>query len=323
MLFGLFCTYENGQSNYSAAYSEQTELAILIERLGYDEAWIAEHHFNPQAASPAPLMIIAHLAGLTTRLRLGSAAVLLPFCDPILIAEQVATVDLLSRGRFNLGVAKGGPFPHQFRHFHMEPEAARDRAREALVLLERLLYEDHVSFDGSHFKTMDMTIAPKPAQSPVPTFVATSTVDTIALAAQKGHGIMAGPPFPLTQIRSSLNRYFETAAQAASPLVLMRFLHVADSRQRAIGEAREYLRPFVERMRANTATLQPEWTPWMEIDRIIEDSLIGSQADVLDKMAHINTMLNPRSLVLKPLAPSLDERKDALHFFAEAVVKKA
>jgi len=109
MRTGLFCTYENPHHDYRSAYAEQTKLVQLVETLGFDEAWVAEHHFNPNASSPSCLAVLAFLAAKTTRLRLGSAAVLLPFRNPIQVAEDVATVDILSEGRFDFGIAKGGP----------------------------------------------------------------------------------------------------------------------------------------------------------------------------------------------------------------------
>lgn len=152
MRTGLFCTYENPQQDYRSAYAEQTELVEFVEALGYDEAWVAEHHFNAAASSASPVAILAHLATRTSRIRIGSAAVLLPFRDPILVAEDAATLDILSNGRFDFGVAKGGPFPVQNKHFHVGKEEARARTCEALALVEKLLYEESVSFDGRYYK---------------------------------------------------------------------------------------------------------------------------------------------------------------------------
>jgi alkanesulfonate monooxygenase SsuD/methylene tetrahydromethanopterin reductase-like flavin-dependent oxidoreductase (luciferase family) len=113
MRLGLFCTYENLSRDQRKAFADQTRLIEHIEALGFDEAWIAEHHFNPDALSPAGLTILAYLAAKTRHIRLGSAAVLLPCHAPLKIAEEVATLDLLSDGRFDFGVSKGGPFPLQ------------------------------------------------------------------------------------------------------------------------------------------------------------------------------------------------------------------
>lgn len=319
MRTGLFCTYENPTGDYRTAYAQQTELVELIERLGFDEAWVAEHHFNAGATSPAPLAIIAHLAARTSRIRLGSAAVLLPIHDPILVAEQVATLDILSDGRFDLGIAKGGPFPLQNKHFGINPEEARARTCEALAFIQRLLSEERTTFEGAFFKADGVELVPKPLQRPVPTFFATSTADTVKLAAEAGFGLMAGPPFPLAHVRDSLQRYREVANGADPKLVLIRFLHIAPTRARAIAEAQEMLKPFVERMQAATAKLQPMWTPWMVLEPMIEGSLIGTEADIRAKVEMLRRDINPHSLILKPLSSDFMKRKDDVRLFAEAI----
>ncbi len=182
-----------------------------MEALGYDEVWIAEHHFNATATSPSPFAILAHLAARTSRLRLGSAAVLLPFRDPVLVVEDVATVDILSGGRFDLGVARGGPFPEQNKHFGVGPDEARARTSEAPTLVQRLLTEDEVSFDGTFYKADGVALTPKPLQRPVPTFYATSTTDSIGLAARHGYGLMTAAPAPLARACGSVRLYREAA----------------------------------------------------------------------------------------------------------------
>ncbi len=145
MRLGLFCTYENPRQDYASAYAEQTTLVQRVEDLGFEEAWIAEHHFNPQAASPSCLAILAYLAGRTTRIRLGTAAVLLPLHHPVSVAEDAATVDVLSGGRLELGVARGGPFPLHEMHFGVAQAESRGRMLEALDLVAALLADESVT----------------------------------------------------------------------------------------------------------------------------------------------------------------------------------
>jgi luciferase family oxidoreductase group 1 len=317
---GLFCTYENPQNDYRSAYAEQTELVAFVEELGFDEAWVAEHHFNAAASSSSPFPILAHLAARTSRIRLGSAAILLPFHDPIAVAEDVATFDILSNGRFDFGVGKGGPFPVQNRHFRVKPEDAREMTLEALSLIQRLLHGDGpVSFDGAFYKADGVELVPRALQRPVPTFVATSTADAVRLAAGHGYGIMAAPPFPLARIHDSVRVYRETVPGGDPQLVMIRFLHLAATREQAIAEAKVFLQPFIERMQATTAKMQPEWTPWMVLEPMIADSLIGTEADVCAKIERIRQEMNPRSLILKPLSPQFQKRKADLRVFGEKI----
>lgn len=320
MRTGLFCTYENPQNDYRSAYAEQTELVDFVESLGFEEAWVAEHHFNAAASSSSPVPILAHLAARTSRIRLGSAAVLLPFHDPITVAEDVATMDILSNGRFDFGVAKGGPFPVQNRHFHVPPEEARARTWEALTLIDRLLHDDKgVWFEGKFFRADGVELIPKPFQRPVPIFFATSTADAVKLAAERGYGIMAAPPFPLARVRRSVQLYRETAPETDPRLILIRFLHLAPTRDQAIAEAKVFLQPFIERMQITTAKMQPDWTPWMVVEPMIADSLIGTESDVCARIEQIRHDVNPRSLILKPLSPQFHKRKSDLRFFGEKI----
>jgi alkanesulfonate monooxygenase SsuD/methylene tetrahydromethanopterin reductase-like flavin-dependent oxidoreductase (luciferase family) len=321
MKFGLFCTYENPREDCASAFADQTALVELIEQLGFDEVWVAEHHFNPNATSPAVFPILGYLAARTSRIRLGTATVLLPFHDPIIVAEQAATVDILSGGRLNLGVAKGGPFAAHYKHFHLDLEDARPKTDEALQLIRRLLHDDRVSFTGRFFNADSVSLVPRPVQRPVPLFVGTTTAEMIEAVARNGHGIMAGVVFPVDGIRDTLQRYRQAAPAGDPRLVLLRFFHLAPTREQAIGEARVMLKPFVERMQGTTAQLQPGWTPWMVLDRIIEDSLIGTAADVCGKIKWLRHELDPHSLALKPLSPLLDKRMQDLRVFAERVAR--
>ncbi len=312
MRLGLFCTYENPGRDQRAAFADQTRLVEHCEALGFDEAWIAEHHFNPDAISPACLNIIAYLAAKTRRIRLGSAAVLLPYHQPLKIAEEVATVDLLSDGRFDFGVGKGGPFPLQNKHFGLDPEDSRGKLVEALNLVTRLLYENDVHFEGQFYRADGVTLTPKPLQQPIPTYVATSTRETVLFAAHHGYGIMAGPPFPLAQVRESVKVYRDLAGARDPNLVLIRFYHVAPTEAQALDEGRALLQNFAERMQVTVAKLQPAWSTWFDIDRLIADSLIGTPDQIAAKALQIGRNLAPRSLILKQIGPDMAKRAQDL-----------
>lgn len=319
MRYGLFCTYENPRKDFRAALSDQTRLVQQVEALGFDDVFLAEHHFNAEAVSPSSLALLAYLAGRTSRVRLGTAAVLLPFRDPILTAEEVATVDLLSNGRLDLGVAKGGPFPTQIKNFALRPEDLWPRTQEALHLVDRLLREDDVRFEGRFFTASGVTITPRPMQKPVPISIATSNPATIGFAARQGYGLMAGPPFPLRHVEAMARRYRDTAGAGDPNLVLIRFYHLGTTRDSAMAEATSLLRPFAERMQATTAVLQPEWASWFDPERLVADSLVGTAEDVAIKVARLEKDLAPRTLVLKPIAPDLAKRAKDLDRFANEI----
>ncbi len=155
-----------------------------------------------------------------------------------------------------------------------------------------------------------------------PTFIATSTADAVKLAAEQGYGVMAGPPFPLASVRETLRLYRETAPQSDPRLVLIRFYHLGRTHAQAVEEASVLLRPFVERMQVATARMQPEWTAWMELDRMIEDSLIGTATEVREKALRIESELRPHSLILKPICPDIAKRRADLEAFGETILAR-
>jgi alkanesulfonate monooxygenase SsuD/methylene tetrahydromethanopterin reductase-like flavin-dependent oxidoreductase (luciferase family) len=110
MKTGIFCNYENHHFYAPDAIQEQVVLVKHAESLAFEEAWISEHHFNEFNLSPSSLILLAHLAGLTSKIRLGTGAVLLAFHSPIRVAEDIATLDNLCGGRLLFGIAKGGIF---------------------------------------------------------------------------------------------------------------------------------------------------------------------------------------------------------------------
>jgi alkanesulfonate monooxygenase SsuD/methylene tetrahydromethanopterin reductase-like flavin-dependent oxidoreductase (luciferase family) len=319
MRYGLFCTYENPRKDFGQAFTDQTRLVQQVEALGFDAAYVAEHHFNCDATSPSCLALLSYLAARTSRIRLGSAAVLLGFRDPILTAEDVATLDLLSNGRLDLGIAKGGPFPTQTKNLGMRHDELWPRTAEALELVTRLLREDHVRFQGRYFSADRVTLVPKPLQRPVPTFVATSTLRTVRWAAERGYGLMAGPPFPLGHVAAMARHYRETEGAGDPNLVLIRFYHVARTEAEAKAEAASLLCPFVERMQAMTSVLQPEWTPWFEAERLVADSLVGTPEAVAIKISRLEKDIAPKTLVLKPIAPELSKQMKDLDLFANEI----
>lgn len=318
MRTGLFCTYENPKHDPRAAFADQARLVEHCEALGFDEAWVAEHHFNPDALSPSCIPILSYLSAKTRRIRLGSAAVLLPYHQPLKIAEDIATLDILSEGRFDFGIGKGGPFPTQNKHFNIEPHTSRQKMVESLNLITRLLYDDDVHFEGQFYHADGITLTPRPIQKPVPIYVATSTRETVLLAAHDGYGIMAGPPFPLAQVKDSVKTYRNLSARDPK-LILIRFYHVAPAPARAIDEARIMLKNFVERMQVTTAQLQPSWQSWFDVDRLIADSLIGTPDEIAAKALQIERELMPRSLILKQIGPDMTQRAQDLNLFADKI----
>lgn len=320
MRFGVFSTYENPQQDFARCFETQTRLVRHAEALGFEEAWVAEHHFEPDAACPSILTLLSYLAGVTSMIRLGSAAVLLAFRNPIQVAEDVATIDLLSKGRFDFGVARGGPFELQNRHFGAGKDSTREMTLEALGLVNRLLYEDKVTFTGAHYEANGLSLTPRPLQKPIPTYLATTTPGAIRYAARNGHGVMAGPPFPIEQIKETLRIYREAAGAEGDPRFTMaRFYYAAPRREQALAEAIPFLSRFAERMRGNFARQDGAAPASLTEEGLLQRSLIGDFDEVAEKIAAYREETGARAILLKPISRDAEKNLRSLEDFARHV----
>lgn len=123
---------------------------------------------NPPGATQAALPLLAVAAGATERIRLLSSIILAPFYHPLMLAKFTTTLDIASGGRLTLGVGVGGEFPEEFEAAGLNVRQRGRRTNECLEALRRLWTEDRVSYQGRHFQLNDVTINPKPTQSPHP-----------------------------------------------------------------------------------------------------------------------------------------------------------
>ena len=168
MKFGLFYQLPCAPEQHAVTrYHETIEQIVYADELGFDIAWLAELHFYQPFLDP---IFAAHLATAlaqrTTRIRLGTAVALLPLQHPLRLAEDAATVDILSQGRLELGVGRGAIAIH-FRGFDV-PLESRERFEEALTILERAWTQETCAFAGKYVQVPDTPVVPKPLQHPHP-----------------------------------------------------------------------------------------------------------------------------------------------------------
>lgn len=331
LTFGLFANFENPASDSYRALQETVTTVQHAEQLDFAEVWITEHHFNRFSVSASIFSLLAYLAGKTSRIRLGTAAVLLPMHDLLRVAEDAATVDALAAGRLMLGVARGGPFPAQFQHFGVPPEDSRERLLEALPLLERLLGEENVSFSGRWHNYQQVTIYPRPVQPRIPLWLASVSPDSIALAAAAGYGLMGPSPAPTEKLQAILATYRALVVGPERPFVLSRFFFCHRDRQTAIAQAVPFVRDFARNMGAALQQAQASHqggelpTPFgvgaeaLVEERILANSIIGDVEQCADQVRALAAALGPHTLILKPAAYDPAANREALTLFAEQV----
>lgn len=195
MRFGLFCaplanTADHGPET-GQGFHDWIDLNVEAEALGFHSTFLVEHHFTGWNQSSSTLMMLASLAMRTTTLRLGSAVLVLPWHNPALIAEQAATLDVMSKGRFDFGIGKG--YRHnEFSGFCMPQDEAEARFEEAITFLTRAWSSrERFSHHGRFWNYDNIVTEPPPFQQPHPPFwVGAGNPVTIKRAAARGFNLI-------------------------------------------------------------------------------------------------------------------------------------
>jgi alkanesulfonate monooxygenase SsuD/methylene tetrahydromethanopterin reductase-like flavin-dependent oxidoreductase (luciferase family) len=194
MKFGLFGGARSageGSVGDSLGYRKYIDYVLAAEDLGYHSVFVVEHHFTGVGQLSASLNFLSYLAGRTERIRLGTAVVVLPWHNPALLAEQVATLDLLSNGRFDFGIGKG--YRHnEFAGFRIPIEEAEPRFEESVEVMTRaFVSRERFSHRGRFWQFDDIVVEPPPAQKPHPPFwVAAASDASIRRAARRGFNLI-------------------------------------------------------------------------------------------------------------------------------------
>ncbi|HXW85544.1 MAG TPA: LLM class flavin-dependent oxidoreductase [Candidatus Binataceae bacterium] len=195
MKFDIFYQLPKDDSqDATARYQELMAEAELADRLGFDTIWLAEVHFAPRfSLLPTPLLLLAAIAARTTRLRLGLAVNLVPLHQPIRLAEEMATLDVLSGGRAVFGVGRGA-FPLNYRGYGVAMVESRARFEEGIEFVREALDQQRFSFEGQHFRADRIELVPRPLQQPFPLRVAANSPETFTYAGRHAYPIFAGGP---------------------------------------------------------------------------------------------------------------------------------
>lgn len=205
----------------------------LGDELGFDAAWLGELHFSRAFSIMAsPLMVLAAAAQRTRRIRLGTAVTLLPMHNPVKIAEDAATADILSNGRLELGVGRGTA-PLHYAGYGIPQEESRERFDEALDFIVGAWRSERFSYEGKYFRAADLTVIPRPLQQPYPPVrIAANSPDTFPFAAARRFPIFATPLInPPDRLKAGLAVY--RGEFPAGDTALAFPVHVAASRAEA------------------------------------------------------------------------------------------
>jgi len=166
-------------------YQEMLEEVKTADEMGFDSAWLTEHHFLGDGYCPSLLLTAAAIGAVTKKIRIGTGVLLLPLHDPIRVAEDAAVADLISEGRLILGIGLGYR-QEEFDGFGRSLKERRGRMEEGIEILQKSWDDEPFSIDGKYYKLENVNVTPKPVQKPIPIWIGAFTEPAIRRAARIG-----------------------------------------------------------------------------------------------------------------------------------------
>ena len=215
-------------------YARAIELAQAAETMGFRNVWLGEHHFSTYGYLSRPTQLATYIAAKTTKLRVGTAVIVIPLHHPLVVAEEVATLDLVSGGRLDVGFGRG--YQHyEFERFGLELDAARDRYNESVDIVLKAFEGKPFSYEGKHYKIPETVVFPVPVQQPHPPIwnVAQSPY-AIEVCVRRGFNVLTGgfgvSVDRLAEFGQIFKRVVDTVKPARAPLVgVQRAVYVAEN----------------------------------------------------------------------------------------------
>jgi alkanesulfonate monooxygenase SsuD/methylene tetrahydromethanopterin reductase-like flavin-dependent oxidoreductase (luciferase family) len=204
------------------AYAETLGQIELADRLGYGCAWLVEHHFlRGYSHASKPELLLAAAAARTGRIRLGHAIIPLPLHHPVHVAERIATLDIISGGRLEVGIGRGFS-PREYAAFGADMAASRELVEESLDILLRSFARTPVTHHGRRYRLEALDILPHVVQEPhPPLWTAAVSPESFDWAAARGLGVLAGPFKPWFMVKHDIGRFRGAWRQGIAPRIGM------------------------------------------------------------------------------------------------------
>ncbi|WP_189115957.1 LLM class flavin-dependent oxidoreductase [Pilimelia terevasa] len=278
-------------TSHGEALRNAVDYGIAAERAGFTGVWIAEHHFIPYGVCPSAISYSAFLLGRTNTLRVGTAACVLSNRHPVALAEEAVLLHEFSGGRFDLGVARGGPWV-DLEVFGTGLDRFTNGFAESVDLLGRWLSgAARVGADGERFRFRAVDVIPRPPRQ-LPVWIAATSGETVDLAAAHGLPLLLGVHASSSEHRALLDRYAHTAARhghnpSAAPHASVHLVHVAATEERA---------------RRDLRAAMPEWIA--TTDRYVRLAASGPGRDPVAYVEHLLSLhpTGPATLCRQQLA---------------------
>jgi len=342
MQFGiLFTSHPNADVErfpHREVHARVTREICRADQLGFDYAWLAEHHFSDQyGIMPDVFVYAGYLAALTRHIKIGTAVVTLPLSNPVRVAENSAFLDILSQGRFVLGLGSGYR-EYEFDGFGIDFAGRRDIQEEALPLLLDLFHKRRADHAGKYFRAKvdgDYQLFPHAVQEPhPPIFLAGATDRSIGVAAHMGFGLLLSSWTPFDGLARQIAYYRRELEHTPAALRrnaarghvdVARYVYVAETDERARAESEAIILRHLAHFSSGYTSgyLGTVNAGRSDYDGLLRDVILhGSPATVTAKIEHLRA-IGVNSLMLHyPPWYGADKAIASLEIFASDVMPK-
>ncbi|HEY1932172.1 MAG TPA: LLM class flavin-dependent oxidoreductase [Acetobacteraceae bacterium] len=227
-----------------AVVTEHMAMGDLVEPLGFDSLFALEHHFTGYAMSPAPLQLLAYYAGRTKRIHLGTSVIVLPWHDPVRVAEQIALLDIMCGGRCLFGFGRGAASV-EYEGFRIPMGEARGRFIESAQIIQQALSQETFEFNGQYYQIPRTAIRPRPMSHPERRFYGTAvSPESVDVMANLGFSMLVIMQNEWPKAAADVHRFRDTAARAGftpRPPMILTNVSCCESRDEAHERAIQWL----------------------------------------------------------------------------------
>jgi alkanesulfonate monooxygenase SsuD/methylene tetrahydromethanopterin reductase-like flavin-dependent oxidoreductase (luciferase family) len=315
------------------SYADVLDQVARLEALGFDTAVLGERHFrHASLLYPSAFSVGAAIAARTERLRIGTAGRVLSLDHPLHVAEDAATLDVLSGGRLDFGVTRASLDEEAHSVFGAPTAESTGRFTEALEIIRAAWTRDTFSYDGTHYVIPEVSVFPRPVQQPhPPIYLVAVSSERLAFAAREGHSAYLGAIRSIEELAETCDFYWRALSDAghernAVELSVNRFVYVSRDDARA---REEFEAPFMEFMARRAPDLKAALVgkyggeEQLRFDRFLDDFLIvGGPDTVAGRLSEMLSAVDTRYLLATlnfvTLDHSLCERSTEL--FAREVI---
>jgi len=301
MKFGLFGSAKlnkiKNDIDSSLSYNEWIDYNIEAEKLGYESTFTVEHHFTGLGQVSASLNLLTFLAAKTSKIKLGTAVLTLPWHNPVLLAEQVATMDLLSNGRIQLGVGKGYRY-NEFKGFKIDMNEANARFHESIdIMVKSWENKEKWSYFGKFWSFEDIIVEPSCYQLPYPTlWMAAGNHEAIKNVAKKNANLLLDQFSPLNEVIKRVQVYKSELEKnnfdndTFNRIALARALYIAKNEK----EKMEIIEKRMEaRSKVDKLSQRPDGKNESSImsfkgpDEALNGALIGTEDEIHERLTNL------------------------------------